>query len=632
MSQVTGSLHRNSTPSFIKDQDPHTKNVKRNSGSDSAFKALEKTEDDILKFAIHSLKNPSINSESNEDHIKGLSTVLQGRVTAQAAKMTGHAAEIQEKAAKIAQTQMLGKSVQVLNTRTFFGNPGEKAIFNYDIAKNIPRDASISGTITVLDENKKIVRRETIRQMQTGRNSFVWDGLTDSGKVAEEGKYSIQVSASYKQPGSLASCPVSVNTTTETKIVKIDIENWEAELEDGSVASITDITKYVDAEGSKKHSQKNIPADATKAGNYVGKTLIIKEDKVEFEGNKITKLGFNSPKDIKSAKVKVYVRQDKETISIEEAEMTLHEGRNEFHWSGLSKKAQDEGKKGIKVPYGEYEYFVEVAEFENQWEPMSPLSQVYVTATENDGLGNNMLVLEDGAIVSEKCFEGFVETKPRVSPEDLIKEASNYVGKRVLVPRILSFDGKPEGKDFNIPVIALDEEIVSLELTIMDESKNIIQTLQGVKDAMNDLRENTFKYTNLSEQGLELFEKWLAEESGINYLPKKYSDVSVMNKSFVDKHIKEQIIAGKYGIKEGPVTKLHWDGTNSSGELMKEGTYIYKYEFKTKDDDGKINTHLRDETIPQIIIGTSIQNNEIECVLEDKRIMLLSEIDTFLAG
>ncbi len=105
-----------------------------------------------------------------------------------------------------AATGFLGKRVMIQSaTQTLADGKAEWSYY--------ASGAATGGTFTVRDETGKIVWTET-KDIDAGRNSFVWNGRDDDGNIVQDGKYSLTVEGT-NDDGDAISVSVEVAVTID---------------------------------------------------------------------------------------------------------------------------------------------------------------------------------------------------------------------------------------------------------------------------------------------------------------------------------------------------------------------------------------------------------------------------------
>jgi|GEM_PF-2989693 len=637
-------------------QDPHTTQLRpeASEGIEALVKNVQKVADDSMKLVIATLEKPDVSAidggGSKHDNTGPVIAALQAAsAQAASAKVTAETAKMQQESARFGLAQMIGKNVKVANTRFFSGKEGTSTSFQYNIGKNLPSDARITGTITVLDANKRRIYSEKIRNMKPGENTFKWLGFDDMERPAKPGQYSIKIEATYTTPNNQNPLPVQVNTMTESKIAEVNINEGKVTLENGSRFNIKDIAAITTPE--QNEGRKTSAEEVSKAANYLGKNIVIKEDNVEFTGSSV-KLGFNSSIDTTEAQVKIIARRGNETKSLEIKEMPISKGRNEVLWQGNSTitqadlDAKSSGKKFPKVPNGDYEYDVYVSEGEGYpWRKMNAMSTVAVVATESID-GKTRLVLEDGTSVPEESFHGFAANSP--SSQDLVSRAAEFVGKKVEVPRIIEYDGSGVLKrSFEIPSYAEGMD-TALSIDMFDEEGKTLSSTQVSESDITKLLEQQLIFNNLDDKSkAKLYahiedrrdnhhEFWEFNGKDISYA--NIDDINpgadgTTNKQKIDQHIYEQVRLGLgkedgYHLKEGFTPQYALEVDKGLGPA---GTLTYEYSYTVSNTTGERKEYFFGK-YPASIASTYVQDDKVFGTLDgDGREIEISPETKFVA-
>lgn len=649
---LTISKHR--SPPLADDQSGFSKVGKNNNGTkglEQLVQNVQKTKEDGMRMFIEMMKMPPLD-EGKQDNSAAMAASFQSSsAQAESAVITAKTAEIQERVAKAQQSQLVGKNVKLTSTRSFSGQAGEMVKFNFDVGKNVPKNATISGTVTILDANKRKIASKKVNYMNIGKNEFLWDGLSDSGKLAKPGSYSIEVKAHYKNPGDAIAHNAKVNTMTESKILEVNIEKGEALLSDGSTVPIADIPRYIAPEEANKAAKRDLAQDLNLASSLHNKQVYIKEDTVQFEGLSNTKLGFNSPREIKNAEVKIVVKQDRETKAIDIEPMDLKRGRNIFTWAGHSTKNEmdisekQNGKTFPKLPQGIYEYMVYVTEPGGSPQLMSPRSEVLVSSVEFVQ-GTNNLILEDGSNVPEASFDGLASNNNNRSITELANDAANFVSKRIEVPRIANFDGtNPYYRPFNI-VYGKDVEM-SFSMNITDMEGHHIKKVDIGTNDVDTAFAASVTYDNLDTDSQTKLVEWIgpAHNDFWEFTRDKkevsYTNLHPDNKEKADQYIIDQVKLGAVKKEEGfqlksgfvPTINAAWDGQNDKGDTMPEGDYVYSVSYSIKDtSSGETQELSEGSKVALRITHTKVEDGEVRAILEDGREIIIEGTETFVAG
>jgi flagellar basal-body rod modification protein FlgD len=157
-------------------------------GADSATSGLGK--DAFLKLLVTQLQyQDPLNPTENEEFVAQLAQFSQVEqlTTANDSLETLYTAMASMNNASM--TQLLGKDVLAQgNTFKYEGN-GDQGI-HYDA-----KGSATSASVTVMNEEGRVVYSGEIGGLDAGRGSWVWDGRTIGGGTAPEGEYSFAITA-----------------------------------------------------------------------------------------------------------------------------------------------------------------------------------------------------------------------------------------------------------------------------------------------------------------------------------------------------------------------------------------------------------------------------------------------------
>ena len=96
--------------------------------------------------------------------------------------------------------------------------------------------AAKSATITITDANGNVVATKT-QALNSGNQTFTWDGRNASGTVAADGKYTIKIAATAARGSG-----VTVSTQVSGTVTSVDVSGSEAMLEvNGQSVSVSSV-------------------------------------------------------------------------------------------------------------------------------------------------------------------------------------------------------------------------------------------------------------------------------------------------------------------------------------------------------------------------------------------------------
>lgn len=133
---------------------------------------------------------------------------------------------------------LVGQEVKALHDGfTYEGQGDHKLTFE-------TASASSTATLTVYDEEGKLIHSKTMSNLEAGMQSYTWRGQTDEGIRADEGQYSFKVTAVDKEGESVA-----VNHYLIGEIDELDYSaGYAVPIVDEQVLSFTQIVSLVDPE------------------------------------------------------------------------------------------------------------------------------------------------------------------------------------------------------------------------------------------------------------------------------------------------------------------------------------------------------------------------------------------------
>ena len=126
----------------------------------------------------------------------------------------------------------LGHTVTIKQNDIFYngGNQQFSAVLDGPAAQAV---------VSILDSNGKPVRTINLNNLAAGANPITWDGKTDTGTTAPQGRYSIQISASNLNGGTVGS---AIQRSGIVDAVRFTASGTQL-MVGGIPAPITDITE-----------------------------------------------------------------------------------------------------------------------------------------------------------------------------------------------------------------------------------------------------------------------------------------------------------------------------------------------------------------------------------------------------
>ncbi len=147
-------------------------------------------QDSFLKLLVAQMQHQDpLNPQGNEEFIAQLAqfTSLEQLMGVNSSLGDLYAATTSMNNASM--TQLLGRSVTAYSDTIPYDGEGNQEIY-YTAPEEVDR-----MTITILDEDGKVVARDELDGINKGENSWRWDGTDVHGVQAKEGHYTVSINA-----------------------------------------------------------------------------------------------------------------------------------------------------------------------------------------------------------------------------------------------------------------------------------------------------------------------------------------------------------------------------------------------------------------------------------------------------
>jgi len=126
----------------------------------------------------------------------------------------------------------LGHSVTINQNQIFYNGSNQKFSAVLD-------GSASQATVSILDSNGNPVRTMSLNNLASGANPVTWDGKTDTGATAAQGNYTVQISASNLNGGTVSS---KIQRSGIVDAVRFTASGTQL-MVGGIPASITDISE-----------------------------------------------------------------------------------------------------------------------------------------------------------------------------------------------------------------------------------------------------------------------------------------------------------------------------------------------------------------------------------------------------
>jgi flagellar hook assembly protein FlgD len=313
-------------------QTPFTKELRSKTPSiDAMEKEFSKIEDDMLKLILKHMEFPPMDGEKSQqaDTLGPIVTAQNAKLSMMNARVIAKSAEVTEKSSLLQRSSMCGQKVHVDDSVRNFS--GKSANFAFNITgQKIPERAMIQGNIIIKDSDDNIVFRKKMTNLLSGKNSFIWDGKGLDGKTVPHGSYKIEVEAYYTEGANENRIALNASSVKEGEIEKVDIQNGELILKDGTKVDM-DSVKFVSGGDKSADKKSEAPPAAIDYNSYIGKTVDIEQNTVKYSGRPDAPITFLSDVDLKDADVQIHFYKNGKYIAMDMKRMDLKKGQN-FVW------------------------------------------------------------------------------------------------------------------------------------------------------------------------------------------------------------------------------------------------------------------------------------------------------------
>lgn len=420
-----------------------------------------KMKEDFMKMMIASMQNTNPFSEKQGDVGKDMVQTLATIEQTEAMFETKEA--FKELIAQQKETQFSkalgfqGKSVKYdVSTQEF---SGQNAIeYSYQIKyqdSQIPKGGVVVTNLSIKDKNGIEVFKDKGKTTR-GAHKYIWDGRDSSGKIMDEGEYTMSVNSyfQYQQDGVSHKKPIEAGCFFEGAVESLEREGEDVyAIINGEKVDIFKITQ-VDFSESLKPKKPQLDEFA----GYIGKTAKVKNDQaiVDNKGNIKFEFDASYPRPGNAA-LKLY-DEDNNIIGIAISN-TVSEGRNNNIFTAIKAYSFRDAEQYIENPTetslsllenGKYraELFIQDTSSEHPLE--------YLRQDNSKSISITGLDFEDGEFIlsgSERYALDSIQSlgKPDES-RSMLDSAANFLNKTVKVRRsTFEFDGRDAKISLKIP-------------------------------------------------------------------------------------------------------------------------------------------------------------------------------------
>lgn len=353
-----------------------------------------------------------------------------------------------------------------------------------------PKGAVVVCNLSILNDKGIKVHQEK-GKTKSGSHKFIWDGKTDDGKIAPEGKYTLKVDAhfKYQEDGISKTKPIEAGCFFEGKVEALEKEGGDVfAIINGEKVNLNDLTKVDFSEKTTKPK----PTLEQYAG-YIGKDVVFENNSLEINDKGEASFSFDSK----------YPRPGKAGLKIYDLEGNLVGtslsdnillGKNTVEFKTSDARNFDEAemyfidpshKDFSPLPKGKYkcELYIQDNLSTNRYlfNPIDLKSTERVTS----------LDFEDGEfVITEKGSKYPVDEihslKSSSKESSFTETAAKFMGKLVKVDaKLMDFDGRDSTEYIRVPEPPKDKVIKSADLLIFNDAGRQVAKVSRSKDQLS---------------------------------------------------------------------------------------------------------------------------------------------------
>jgi len=539
-----------------------------------AIKGIDEAMNLATKLMIISTKHMGIPNEDGNDSKAQETAQTAQSIASMMATKAGVQAQIesieQQKKPAIDLLSLKDKQVEYNDSkREFVGKP---VTYNYRIAHN-ESDPTASVNLTMALRNEQGIAVRTIRQTtETGEFSYEWDGKNDRGDLLPPGTYTLDVNADGRKiiGGKLSPFAVTASTTLVGKVEGIKIENGTAigVVINGKIIARNNITDVRDMPTPE--------LEVSLTPDLIGKKVELDFSRAKVKADGSMEVYFNNhienPGDVT---VRVYDKSGKFLTTLtNKNKIDVGIGKISFSNTNL-----DAGVYDIKV-------------FVQDKENSANIKDVELSYNESIIVAGVSKRYETLISIDEKTYDPIHITSVLGNYSTPIEQRrAELIGSEVMYrDDLFKYDAVENPISFTFKLPEEDAVIATGRMNIYDKNTEELIAIVNAEYDLNSL---------LNDQSQQSVNDYVT----LNYQPvKNYAELSKEKRIEVNRHIKNEITAGKLIIDDayldlynnGRVTLTFpvWNGQDMEGnvvssnrQLRRDFTPIYSL-----DNDGKLTT------------------------------------------
>jgi flagellar basal-body rod modification protein FlgD len=184
-------------------------------------------QDDFLKLLVTQLKNQDpLKPTDNAEFVSQLTQFSQLEQTAKQSQLLQKSLDAQNASLQFTLLPMVGRRISIDQTLTQLEQGKDKASLTYALEKSAAR-----VQITILDENRQVVRTLNSTGLDAGLNKVEWDGKNQKGVAMAAGVYEYAIAAVDRQGAS-----VLAKGHAQLTVTGVRMEEGQAKLAVGALS------------------------------------------------------------------------------------------------------------------------------------------------------------------------------------------------------------------------------------------------------------------------------------------------------------------------------------------------------------------------------------------------------------
>ena len=622
-----------------------TTKIQANHNNESYEKRVSDNRNYFLKMFMAELKNQDPTQPMDTQHITNtMASLTQAENALENTQAINNIAKYFQKSMLTEAESYIGKNVYYDNSVQEL--QGENLEFEYEVKcdkDKLPRDRQNITRVTIRDEKSKVIYQKSLYSLEPGINKFKWDGITDSGKIAEKmKKYKIEVQAGYSSQnadGQMEYMEVESQTNIKGRVL-------EAFRDSKDNIKLKVGTSFIGMDKIRGISDEEISQDHENPENYltyIGKKITVNQNSTEVKGgfasikfdNPITNPGrikveiLNSDNGIVS-----YAMQDKKVTPL---------GIQNFTWDGkivnsleeLEDMTADTYQKLPKVKDGIYKYNIYIEDLSiNSFQKIDTKSEETIIGVDYKDTSGIKLLSKNGSYDLRDIQK--IEMA-QIDETTLALSAANYVGKYVTISdNKIGINTEGSGAMlFHLEKLEDGYEYGSAYMKILNDRGVVLETVTKPESEISYMYKSPIPdFQELRNDAQDYINDYIINNSSYQ----DYASIPTTDIAFQDQvHslIKNEFYSGKIftrdvSTKDELFASFANKGINQiilDESRIPKGTYKYELEIEIKDPKGRIEKTIGINNIHKaVVVEARVENGDVKLLLENKQEVGIKDI------